>query len=45
MKKTDLRTNAGNAIPVRTRKDSQAKAKNSKSVGHARKSIWWMPWH
>ena len=39
--KNNLETNAGNAIPVRTSGTTRFR----KSVGHAVKSVWWMPWH
>ena len=41
IKKTTYETNADNAISVRTYGTSRFR----KSVGHARKSVWWMPWH
>ena len=41
IQKTTYEANAGNAIPVRISGTTRFR----KSVGHARKSVWWMPWH
>ena len=49
-RKNKPRTNAGNAMPVcritcSTKGRPRRSVRSYLGVGHAEKSIWWMPWH